>query len=135
MKLYHVTSSNAAAKIVKGGFLDGRLTGFLIDGEAMAAVSLLDRPGNENEGARHSVACIEVDVPDDVAHAHEHLAEILPSDPDPLPFEPPPAGANAFVAEWSIPAAVLNRFPRRILKESEWEKLGEVTRRTLYRHL
>ncbi len=126
MKLYHSTTAAAARRIVREGFKDGTLTDFVQQDEASRAVSLLDSPADENEGARSAEACIEVAVPDDVASCYELLTEILPGDPS----EPgQPAGATAFVAEWAMPALVLNGYPRRLLSDVERDEISPQLRK------
>ena len=121
MKLYHVTSAAAAKRIMRGGFKDGRLSGLsTFDDKLRKAVSLLDLPADENEGAASSEACIEVDVPDDVAAEHEMLEELLPDDPE---VEGQPEGSTHWVSEWAIPARVLNLYPRRLLSDEDRELL------------
>lgn len=69
-------------------------------------------------------------MPDEVARRYELIVELLPEELDTVP-----PGINAFVAEWSIPAAVLNRFPRRVLSRADADELSSTPSQMTYRSI
>jgi hypothetical protein len=116
MKLYHLTSFDAGRAIMRDGFREERLPG-MVEGD-LRHVSL-PAVVDDSEGARNDKACIEVDVPDEVAGKHELVRRLSDNE------RPPdcPADMNAVVTEWLIPATVLNAFARRMLSDEEREAI------------
>jgi hypothetical protein len=99
-RLYHSTTEEAAASILREGFRDG--TGsYGCVGITLTGVFVSDLPVDENEGAK-GYAVLETNVPEGFDLDGFGIVE---------EGRPP--------WEWLIPAAVLNRWPVRLLSEDE----------------
>lgn len=108
VKLYHCTGDAVAAAIIADGFRDG--TGSYLTSHQFTGVWFADRPLDVNDfGAMRSPGeqiVLEITAPDNGLEDWELVEE------------------GKLYREWVIPAATANEWPRRLLSEDEWDKLG-----------
>lgn len=101
--VYHSTSAEAAEAILRDGFRDGRGSyGFV--GLVLEGVFVAPTPVDENEGATSSEAVLAIEL--DEAWLAPHAIEEM-----------------GRVAEYVVPAELLNAHPVRRLSERERDKL------------
>jgi len=100
MKVYHITSTENAPSIAAEGFRDG--TGTYLTSRAHTGVWVSDRPlVIESNVDVDDCACFEIEAPEDALARREWIEE------------------GKRYREFLVPAAVLNRLPRRQLTYEE----------------
>jgi hypothetical protein len=112
MKLYHRTSHGQP--IVNEGFIDGE--GTYMTTTRHRGVFLADSPLDINEGAKGR-DLLEVAIPIEVVSEYEWIEQEKP------------------YREFCVPAAVVNRYPRRLLLEEEEHEIAAQAHRWAARGL
>jgi hypothetical protein len=102
MKLYHATTQESAAFILANGFRDAK--GFYATSVWMKGVFLSNYPTDWNEGTKGDIT-LTVKIPLALIGDFELITEGKP------------------YREWCVPADIVNRYPVRLLREDEFDRI------------
>jgi hypothetical protein len=102
MKLYHATTQENVNNILANGFRDAK--GFYATSVWMKGIFLSNYPTDWNEGTKGDIT-ITVNIPLALIADYELIEEGKP------------------YREWYVPAEIVNRYPVRLLREDEFNRI------------
>src|SRR4030042_2341164 len=102
MKLYHATTQESGNEILANGFRDAK--GFYATSMWMKGIFLSNYPTDWNEGTKGDIT-LTVSIPLALIADCELITE------------------GKSPREWCVPAEIVNRYPVRLLREDEFDRI------------